>query len=282
MDSVKAESTAVVIPGLERSLTLVQITDMHLTGADERDTQRIREYAPGRTKHFTVFPGRSIEDVFESLLKYADAQKADCVVLTGDILDFLTPRNTEALDCLLVRAGKRFFFVNGNHEHDGDDLWGDLLRPFTDMSTGCGILEVGGVRLIGVDDSMNRVTPGQLEFLKEQIADGKPCLLFMHIPLYEETLEEPTLKAWQGGLILLGIPEVAHKKQTPGSMFFTPLPDQTTLEFCRVAGEAANIYGVFAGHLHFTHAGALPSGHCQYVTGPGYENGCREIRVVPG
>jgi len=284
-ESVTAEQTIISVPGIECPVTLFQITDMHLTCPDPEDCsgaeepERIQTKTAERAKYFTLFPGRSTADVFEGLLEYAAERSADCVVMAGDIMDFQSPKIAGELERMLKGSGNQYLYVNGNHEHDEKRLWDrDLLKPFTDPS-GCGALEVGGVRLIGVDNTGYKISPEQLTFLRERTADGKPCLLFMHIPLYVDTLEEDTVRRW-GNPILLGLTEEAFSRQTPG-MFFTPRPDGTTREFCRLAGETPNIYGVFAGHLHLSHTDRLPSGRFQYVTNSGYENSCREIRLLP-
>lgn len=283
---IKPEETVLQVPGLARPVTLVQITDSHLTFADARASDYTRQMAVERTQCFARYPDAGTAQLLAGGLELAASLDADCLVLTGDILDFPSEQNVERLHSALEQYGRPWLFATGNHDWsrawiDGreerlpDDL--DLLSPFLDPRTGCGVREAGGVRLIAVDDTTYQVSPEQLRFFQEQTADGTPCLLFLHIPLYLPSLLGDTLRVWRSP-ILLGIPEEVYIEDE--TVIHAPLPTQTTLEFCRLAGSLPNLLGIFSGHLHFSHTDPLPSGRPQYVTAPGFEGGCRVIRVT--
>jgi len=277
-DHIQSESTIIEIPEIERIITLMLITDMHLTYSDERDSGEVREMALERAKALKRFSDRDTEDLFDDILRYAVNQNVDCLVLVGDIIDFLTPKNVEKLNIFLNKYRVPYFYIVGNHEHIMKHLWSmDLLLPFTNNRIGCNKMEIGGVKFIGIDNTGYKVSAEQLAFLSEETADNKPCLLFMHIPLYIESLEKSTLEVWHSP-IMLGIPESLFMERRPG-IIHVPLPDNTTMEFCRLIERSTNIYGVFAGHLHFSHTDVFTAGKNQYVTLAGYEGGCRKIII---
>lgn len=280
------EETVIRIPGLVRPSVLLQITDSHLTATDDRASEYTKRMAEERTACFARYPDAGTHELFRRALDAAADAKADCLIMTGDILDFPSGANVEELKKLLDDYGREWFFVTGNHdwsrawidgreERRGDDL--ELLSAFLNPHTGYEVKEGNGVRLLGIDDSDYQITGEQLEFFREQTADGTPCLLFMHIPLFLPTLLADTLKIWRSP-IMTGIPEDVYTDRTDA--IHAPLPSETTKQFCRLAGRLENIYGIFAGHLHFSHTDVLESGRKQFVTAPGFEGGGRLIRLV--
>lgn len=277
------EETTLTVPGLPRPLTLMQITDAHMTLSDQRDSAYTREVEEDRTGGFgRVGMNLPPAEAFRLTLKAAEG--ADCLVFTGDILDAPTAINRETLDGFLNPPKTPYLYITGNH--DWSRTWingrsaredGDLevLGAFLDPRTGYGVCQLDGVRLIGLDDSEYQISEDALRFFREQTADGAPCLLFLHIPLYLPTLLADTMDAWEDP-ILLGAPPELYRQRT------APVPTESTLEFCRLAETLPNLLGVFTGHLHFPHEDLLSSGVRQYVTPPAYQGRGRRIRLVPG
>ena len=286
-DLIRPEPTALPVPGLTRPVTLLQLTDSHLCHADERESAHTRQAALDRVRCFSRYPGAGTEDIFEEHLRYTAECAADLLVLTGDILDFPSQQNIEELDRLLNRSGSlEYLFVTGNHDHDRFSIIGSLqagqwdrsiLSPFMGID-GHEQRDLAGATLIGIDNTDYQVTDAQLAALRDALAQKKPCILFLHIPLYEPTLEGPLMRVWKSPIVM-GIPDRLYAER-PG-VIPAPRPTGLTREFCRLCGEAANLLAVFSGHLHFSHCGPLASGNPQYVTAPGFEGGCRVISLTP-
>lgn len=85
---IKPEETVLQVPGLARPVTLVQITDSHLTFADARASDYTRQMAVERTQCFARYPDAGTAQLLAGGLEMAASLDADCLVLTGDILDF--------------------------------------------------------------------------------------------------------------------------------------------------------------------------------------------------
>ena len=102
----------------------------------------------------------------------------------------------------------------------------------------------------------------QLVRTRELLDTGKPCILFMHIPVTIESLLPATIEKWKRPIVL-------------GAETKTP----STLEFCEMVKSRAEVKAIFAGHLHFDHVDELGGGGRQYVTGPGSEGRYRFVRV---
>lgn len=288
-DYIKVEETVLYVNGIDHAVTLLQITDMHLTLADERETENTRRIAKERTNLFTIFPDKSIPEVFQDIINLADFFEADCIVLTGDIIDFPSKANLEALEQTLNESSRKSLFITGNHD------WGHLyidncedrrpeymqkLAGIMNIKNGCEVKDIEGIKLIALDDSDYQITQEQLSFFRGQIEHGDPCLLFMHIPMDIDSLEKDVISVWKNP-IMLGIPNtLPHDKSL---IVDAPNSNDTTLEFCRYINEGTteNLYGIFAGHVHFNHSDSYRNNRNQYITAPGYTGVCRKITLVP-
>ena len=284
---ISPEKTILSIPGLSQPVRLLQITDSHLCHTDERESPYTCDIAKDRIQCFARYPNVGTEDIFENHLCFGEDIKPDLLVFTGDILDFPSQMNLDELDRLLNRDNRLpYLFVTGNHDRSRYYITGNnarfsgdrhILSSFMDAD-GFERRNLTGVTLLGVDNTDYQVTQAQLDALRATLSEGKSCILFLHIPLYEPTLEQPVMDIWHSPIVM-GIPEHLYADR-PG-VIPAPLPTEVTQEFCHLCGEAENLLAVFSGHLHFSHAGPLASGNPQYVTAPGFEGGCRVISLVP-
>lgn len=283
------------VPELKKPLSLLQITDAHLTRADERDTAWTHEMQPERERCFYRYPDADPEDLLEAMLEWGIEQGVDAVVLTGDILDYPTKANLEMVEEKLGRLPMPYLFTTGNH--DWSHLWIDrraerrpedlaFLAPLMDGS-GVGVLKLPGVTLAAVDDSTYQVSAKQYESFIKQAEEGTPMLVFLHIPLYLETLVPETVRVWKQ-VILTGCPgsvELSERGPSFDIRHDVPpaaVPTKDTASFVQQVQHLPNICGVFTGHLHFSHEDRMPSGAMQYVTAPAFEGGARLIELIPG
>jgi hypothetical protein len=108
------------------------------------------------------------------------------------------------------------------------------------------IREIKGVNIIVLDNSDYQITSEQLEFFRSHMANGKPVLLMMHIPVYahgrglgfgcahpewgahsDKSFELEKRERW---------PEKGHSA--------------TTMSFYHEVLNAPNLLGILAGHTH--------------------------------
>ena len=286
---LKVEETVIPVSEIEQTVTLVHITDMHLTEVDERNDENTSGIAKDRTQLFKVFPGLSITEVFLDILAMSDALHAGCTVLSGDILDFPSQANIELLDSILNKPGREYLYITGNHDWchcyidgcpDRKPEYMQKLSPFMDIETKCAVKEIKGIKIIMLDDSDYQITPEQFEFFRCEVEQGKPCLLFMHIPMYLPSLAKDVISVWKNP-IMLGIPDSLPHNGLPA--IDSPAANETTRAFYRYVTKEAgeNLYGVFAGHVHFNHQDSYRINRFQYVTAPGFSGICRKITLIP-
>ena len=272
------------VEGLEKATTLLHITDSHLNATDLRVGTDIFE----ESYRTYVFDELETKMHFERTLEYANRLQADCVVLTGDIVNGATQGNTDYLESRLSTLRSPYLYTFGNHdwEYPGKP-WGGATRsehhgafrrlmqtdPFAQS------VVAGGINLVAIDNSTYQVSEAQLAFMKEQLARGLPTLLFMHIPIYVPSLLEDVMKKWHAPIMMAAEcwDEEARRRWMVGET------EPSTAEFFRLLNDNPheNLIGVFCGHVHFPHRDAFGRGSVQYVTKHGFEGGYRVIRLLP-
>ena len=291
IDPRNVDDTIIRIQGLAQPLTLAHITDSHVCEADGRDPDAwdAAETIGGKFRNYSP-THESMRTVFQQVLRGCLAARPDCFLLTGDMVHFPTWANIDAFAEDLAATGVPYLYTPGNHD------WQYPGKPWTDATRQeyygrfsrltCGspaqqVREVGGVLLIAIDNSMYQTSPAQLAFLRQQLASGKPCLLFMHIPVYIPSLLPDVVQRWKAP-ILMACPE-GWTDETRAH-WGVPGIDPGTQSFHDLImdGQASNLAGLFCGHIHIPHADELRTGCWQYTPKPGYLAGWRVIRLQPG
>ncbi len=286
----RGDRARIHIAGLERELTILHLTDSHMTLVDDRDPEAVPySKSRGPDLFFNHTPnGEPTHDVFDRTIRDAREMGVDAGVLTGDIIDFPAWAGIEHVERGMKALGAPALFTAGNHDwHFQHMEWSDAVRQeyyprlhaLTNGTPSCQSMELGGVRLITLDNSTYQISPEQLAFLRAELATGQPCLLFIHIPIWIASLAPDVMKTW-GAPIVMASPngwtaETRKRWQVEGT-------DPSTLEAYELLtqGESENLAGIFCGHVHFDHADTYREGRVQYVTTPGYSGGYRIIELV--
>jgi len=286
LDPENPGENAILVEGLTREVVLFHLTDAHLAEADERDPQA-REAAAKYQELFRQYTptGAPACQVFAGLLEQAGKLGPDCAALTGDIIHFPSAAGLERMAQGL--DGLEYLYTLGNHDWFFPYLqWNEATRreyyprfnPFTGGNPACQAREVGGVRLVALDNSTYQVSAAQVDFLREQLRAGQPCVLLVHIPLYIPSLAPAVMARWKAP-IMMGAEE-GWTEETRAKWLVQGV-EESTRACVELAQQADNLVGILCGHVHFSHADALREGCWQYVTRPGFEGGFRVIRLRP-
>ena len=280
----------IAIEGLERELRLLHLTDCHLSEGDGRD-ELAAEYVTSWQERFGErTPGRvPARQVYDDALDRARAADVDGIALTGDIIHQPTYRAIETIQQSMEGMGKPYIYALGNHDWYFSYLkWTTTTRAehyprfgaVTNGNPACQSLVLGGVRLIALDNSTYQVSAEQVALLERELSQGQPCLLFMHIPIWIESLAPAVMDEWQAPILMASprgwTPELRSQWQVGES-------EASTMECYELltAGDAENLAGIFCGHVHFAHADAYREGRYQYITEAGFEGGSRIIHLRP-
>ena len=194
----------------------------------------------------------------------------------------------EQLEAVLASLDGRYLYTSGNHDWHFPHLpWSEATRAaqyprferFMGADPACQVRELGDVLLIGLDDSDHQVAPRQLEFLRAQLSTGRPCLLGWHVPLHIPSLAPDVMARWRCPLMIGpgGCTEKIHEDRELADHVASTYACSQWL----AAGEADNLAGIFAGHVHFSHVDAFCPGRYQYVVAGGYAGGARVVRLRP-
>ena len=275
------ERTVIEI-GLEKPLKVLHVTDSHVPLCDERDDEYRQSLARKKAPKLEGILARFREEV-----AYAEAH-CDLMVHTGDLIDFASRANIEfARDVL---KNEKILYIAGNHEYYVGRALEDMsyrLNSYIrmhleDMGVNLFFTSrlLGGVNFVGIDDAYHQVEDWQTQRLQREVARGYPVILFLHAPLFEQSLFERSVEYWKdGSAYLVGVDE-DHLLSYPEFLAVDQRPCESTRRFVDYVSGEKRIRAVLAGHVHFNFESMLPGGVMQYVTGRGHEGVVREITLL--
>ncbi len=184
------------IEGVRGTHKFLHISDTHaicyddLSTADEIAKAEKQEKAwdgvkRGFAAHFgePFYPEHDIPSykALHRLLEYAKEQKPEKLLMSGDIIDYLSPAALRYLKSELDAYGDEYLFTPGNHEGRYDKH--QELLPFNRGSDDVGIYHGDGFIIASVDDSEKTVSDVQLNTLSKLLTGSVPVILLMHIPV---------------------------------------------------------------------------------------------------
>ena len=264
--------------GLERPVKLLHVTDTHVALADERDDERKHALArrlgdPNKEKY-----------LYEHLA-YAD-EHCDLLVHTGDLMDFVSHANVDFAREIVKR--ENFFFIAGNHDYSQyvGEAWEDhayRMNSYMQMGYGLGVpmffnsRVVGGVNIVGIDNSYYLFEDWQLWRLKKEAEKGLPIILCFHDPLFEESLYADHRRRMPNECTYLVGCDEEHLLPYSEFRAVQQRPDAPTLSMIDYIKSEPLIKALLTGHLHFSFESMLTDTLVQYVTGGGYEGVAREL-----
>ena len=268
--------------GLQQPLRILQVSDCHLSACCEEDSDKAKEKSKKKTASFRKEAGGvTQEQRLKEALDLADDH--DALVFTGDVADSPSQANLQLLESLL--EGRRYLYTFGNHDYyaydsdsgkaeDRDRFLDDFLR-FLPCDPTMDAMQIGGVNLVSLDDSLAQFSPLQMEFLKAEIGRGLPILLFLHLPVYSPTFVSQAYARWDSSMCA-GTPQDvldAHGETDPKMP-----PGEATLAMLELIRSEPLIKAVFASHLHFSDEAEV-LGKPQFVNEPCYLGSVREIVI---
>eukprot|EP00746_Dinoflagellata_sp_MGD_P148451 gnl/MRDRNA2_/MRDRNA2_80662_c1_seq1.p1 gnl/MRDRNA2_/MRDRNA2_80662_c1~~gnl/MRDRNA2_/MRDRNA2_80662_c1_seq1.p1 ORF type:complete len:544 (+),score=103.71 gnl/MRDRNA2_/MRDRNA2_80662_c1_seq1:240-1634(+) len=282
----------------------------------------------------SLINGTAIQPVaaFRDLLDLAVDLRVDLVALTGDIVNFPQRRTVDwvssTLNSSLKRAGMDipYIYCSGNHDwfYEGSassqqelqrrwrrtalhPLYAESLdrKPFGGVDAACNdgadfaAVEIQGLNLVTIDNSLQQITEAQLRFFRAQILRWLPTVLLLHVPMSVTEDVRPFM-----GYALCGDPawgadsdrswKDERRQQWPKSG-----SSESTRLFLEAVQSAAAPMGplilVLSGHIHHHNASPFAPGAksgstersawgaVQYIGLPAFRGGYRyvEIKTLP-
>lgn len=281
------EENQILVEGLEREVRLFHLSDTHLPEADARDPNPARLAAAHFQPYFQQRTpgGIPTREVSLGLMERCRVLSPDALALTGDILHFPSVAGLELLARNL--GGQEYLYTLGNHDwHFPYHPWSAATRQahyprffaFSGGNPACQVKQVGGLRLIALDNSIYQVSAAQVEFLRRQLQNGKPCLLLVHIPLVVPSLMPSVMARWDAPIVMGGEDGWTAEARAKWMVGEVAPSTRACLELVQ---QAENLVGILCGHVHFPRADQMRPGCFQYVARPGFEGGCRMLNFKP-
>ncbi len=280
-------------PACREAVRILMIADTHLFRDDQRGAPFIQfsgrmARAYNQTKHFLTGEPTDPEQAFESAMSRAREWKPQILALVGDIVSFPSEAAVEWVMRKVSAVGIPFQYTAGNHDWHYEGMEGALseLRStwnrerLAPLHQGHDLLmsvrEIGGVRVVMLDNSNYEILPEQLEFFRAQVRSSKPLVLMVHIPLYA-----PGRPLGFG----CGHPDWGAKNDRGYELerrerWRESGHTEVTRTFHREVFQAPNLLGVFAGHVHRPSLDVV-NGIPQFVTEANAVGAWLEIEVLP-
>lgn len=274
---VHTETVRVTVPNLKRDYRFLHISDAHVAVAFPHTSEEDRAFAEKQAKRWSAGALTSTE-AFDVVLDFTRKTHPDALLMAGDCVDYISDANiahTEACLATLTAEGITPLYAYGNHEggsyttHISDSrVYYPRYRALMGDTPDFQVKDYGDLLVVAVDDSDRIITPSQLARMETVTAEAKArgvsILLLLHIPVCTEALSPAVLPVW-GPSFMLG----SLDTDTPEAHAFCEL----------VKSPETPVAAVFAGHIHFAHAGEILPGRMQYVSAPAYEGFVREILI---
>ena len=186
---------------VQDTIRLILISDTHLWGSDKRE-EPFRQYSKrmakgyNETTHYITGKTTNPEESFINTLAIATQKKADAIILLGDIVSYPSEYSIEWAKKQLDQTQIPYYYTCGNHDWHYEGMQGSsknlrdtwikkrLLSFYGNVNPLMYQIEIKGVKILMIDDSIFEILPEQLEFFCQEEKEGKPMLLMMHVPLY--------------------------------------------------------------------------------------------------
>lgn len=238
--------------GADNPFVILHISDIHLAETDEYDSAERRQFAEDRRNTYFSFARKMLEEVRDYV-----KQTGYPLINTGDMLDFITPEN--------LRISREFtkdtnmIMVAGNHEYwkceknrfSYDDVYETYavknkslakVQEYFENDIRFFCREFNGVNIVCMDDTDYHIEASLFEKLKKVEEQGKPILLFMHIPLYSPHLGKEAKGTLNAAPQFF---ENCHPVDV-----FERTPDVLTCQICDHIRKSPYIKCVISGHTH--------------------------------
>ena len=285
------------LPWLKRTYRILHVTDVHIaTAYPDEPEDFLREAELRGGSYFPPEGGYSAATRFPLFFRKARELGADCVLLTGDIIDFASRSNLDMLAKTLDAAGIPSVYCLGNHDWSSmydyhtpgqqaliaERFRGIVNRADARRAAGPGksaaaalppsphyrLEDMGEFLIFAFDNTEDRVAPEAAEAAETVLRGTKPVLLACHIPFISPTLIAPTFDYWKN-VLLIG----------KGGLE----PDAVTARFIELMNAPESpVFAVAAGHIHFDHEDKLSDRIIQFTTAEGHRGDCGLIELSPG
>jgi len=254
--------------------TFVYLSDLHIAVmSDEVDAAKVSE-VEGRIVYSTTTDGVTAADLWPKLMKKVNSYNPDAVLLGGDMTDFSSKANMDALKVGLQEI-KSGMYIRADHDYaswftDYNDEHGRELQDEVYKILDIHEIEYDDLIIVGIDNSTSNVSSLTVEAFKDILKKGKPVIVMMHVPIKPNDDES---------LSVLSKKEFADRELIWGKDCYY-YPDENTNELISIIKDENSLVKlVISGHLHFSWDGEISSGTRQHVFDAAFKRNIGLIKV---
>jgi 3',5'-cyclic AMP phosphodiesterase CpdA len=266
-------TTFIPISGHTGRLRIYFFADTHLQACRPEDPLLPEAW---RQHPKPVLP-RSSRELLRSHLDRAVSGNADLILVGGDLFHFPSKENARLARDLFQDCPVPIRSVPGNHDwfypgQDGYEPLRDaqlpLLQPPLDVTPW--VMETGGVRFVGVDNSTYFLSEAESRFLCDQLAQPGPVIVLLHIPPSTPELRAPVIRK-HGGAILMQDPEGRTRDS------IDPGPTRAAMQALQTS---PNLKGILAAHVHLPFDGEFREQVPLLIPEAGYRDGYHWLEIM--
>ncbi len=239
----------ILVEGLEEEYDFLFLTDMHIVAMSGKDSSKEQESAKERKAQFVNAEGIGSAEQFPEWIAYANEQAYEAVLLGGDLIDAPTGGNLELLEEQLKKLEKPYLYTPGNHDwtqpweymtQTAIEEYRPRLAPYMNDCPEIQCLDMGEIRIIAVDNSIDQVHQEALAEYEELLHTEKKVIVLLHVPLITQSVLGRAKEVWSSPVVLGG--------GNYGGIY----PDESSQRFMDLTTAADSpVELVLAGHVHF-------------------------------
>lgn len=257
--------------GIEQPFSILHVTDIHLTMANEKDSAEHHELMKERRQVFIEegeYPPFLPNEYFEQAIDFAEKNNM-LLVNTGDTMDIHTHGNIE--EFLRIVRGRDILFTPGGHEYQRICLrtmeepypYWETVRvklqnefPMWDMDFSSRV--VNGVNLVCANNALDYYSPATLARFNKELEKGLPIIVFSHDPIWDNMLK--------------------HTRPYHPNVRLTSEDYKASHEMIELLLHHPLVVTTIAGHHHFD-GEQIIDGKTHYATAGLFKGTCRSIEI---
>ena len=262
--STGAEFVKVTIPGMKDTVRLTYFSDLHIVTDSDQVAEADKQTVKDRINWAVNSEGTTAADQWKTWPGFLDKTGADAILFGGDMVDFASESNLNALGLGLSEISTPFLYVRADHDMLPFNLTGvteaDCLsyqNSVNEMSDVCSI-EYPDFIIVGWNNSTSNLTEEGKNKIMSLCEKQKPMILLTHVPiepLEDTSLETASRQVFQNRSLLWG---------KSGNTYYVP-DENTSFLLDLIYRDNSPFKEVLCGHLHFSWDGNITPDVHQHV-----------------
>lgn len=275
------EEISVPIKHIEKEYTFVWVSDLHMITDHEPGKGADAGYMDAIKKRYNELPvdknGIHSEDIWPEIVKYINYVNPDGVIFGGDMIDYCSESNIEALKKGMDEIKAPILYIRADHDmaikYGGSGFSQRDANKLHEKLDGNKIdekyWEFPKFLVAGVDYSNKDMSQKTMWMLEDEFNISNHIMVVTHVPYaskVDESLKNMSMK-------------VRNTEYYWGGEKYKP--NEYTNEFLQmIYRDHSKVAEVLGGHIHSSWDGQLTEYVPQHVFGPAYEGHVGLIKMV--